>query len=192
MADIALFHSVLGLRAGVLDAARRFTEAGHNVLVVDQYDGEVFDDYEPAMAFAEAIGYPELMARALTAVASLPDGFVVAGFSNGGVMATYVATQRRVSGVLLFSGAAQLEWVGAQAWPAGVPAQLHDADGDPYREQETVDAVAAAVRAAGGDVEVFAYPGDGHLFTDATLPAEYDEKSAELLWERALAFCGRV
>lgn len=192
MADIAIFHSVLGLRPGVLDAARRFTEAGHNVLVVDQYDGEVFDDYPPAMAFAEAIGYPELMARALTAVASLPDGFVVAGFSNGGVMATYVATKRGVGGVLLFSGAAKLEWVGADAWPARVPAQIHDADGDPYREQDTTDAVAAAVRAAGADVEVFAYPGDGHLFTDPTLTAEYDEKSAELLWERALAFCARV
>lgn len=36
--------------------------------------------------------------------------------------------------------------------------------------------------------EVFDYPGAGHLFTDP-VPAEYDEETSALLWERALAFC---
>ena len=42
---------------------------------------------------------------------------------------------------------------------------------------------------AGGPVEIFDYPGTGHLFTDPSLPAEYDEHATSLLWERALAFC---
>ena len=45
MASIALFHSVLGVRPGVLDAAARLRAAGHEVLVGDQYGGRVFDDY---------------------------------------------------------------------------------------------------------------------------------------------------
>jgi len=45
MADIALFHSALGVRPGVLDAADRLRAEDHKVVVVDQYDGRVFDDY---------------------------------------------------------------------------------------------------------------------------------------------------
>ncbi len=61
----------------------------HSVLVVDQYDGRAFDDYDEADAFVQSIGsYPELMRRAVGAVEALRDGFVVAGFSNGGAMAS--------------------------------------------------------------------------------------------------------
>ena len=94
MTQIALFHSVLGVRPGVIDAAERLRAAGHEVEVVDQYGGRVFDDYDEASAHAETIGYPVLMDRAVAAVEHLRDGFVAAGFSNGGGMAEYVATQR--------------------------------------------------------------------------------------------------
>ena len=49
MTTFALVHSVLGVRPGVALAADRLRAAGHDVLVVDQYKGRVFDDYdEPA------------------------------------------------------------------------------------------------------------------------------------------------
>jgi dienelactone hydrolase len=188
MAPIALFHSVLGLRPGVEEAAGRLRAAGHEVLVVDQYDGRRFDSYDEADQFTQTVGYPELMRRAVAAVTGLPDGFVAAGFSNGGGMSEYVATQRRVAGVLMLSGALPLEMLGVKAWPTGVPAQIHYTVGDPFRRQEWVDAVAASVRSAGAPVEVFDYPGDGHLFTDPSLPAEYQPVEAELLWQRVLAF----
>jgi len=188
MTQVALFHSVLGVRPGVEEAAERLRAAGHEVLVVDQYEGRVFDDYEAAGAYAESIGYPELMRRAAAAVEALPDGFVAAGFSNGGGMAEFVATQRRVAGVLMISGALPLEMLGADGWPAGAPAQIHYTEQDPHRRQEWVDAVTAAIRAAGAPLEVFDYAGDGHLFTDASLPNEYQPDAAALLWERVLAF----
>ena len=97
MSTVALFHSVLGVRPGVRDAADRLRAAGHVVHVVDQYDGRVFDSYEEASAFAEGIGYPALMASALAAVEGLPEDLVVMGFSNGGGMATYVAGNRPVA-----------------------------------------------------------------------------------------------
>lgn len=80
MTNIALFHSVLGVRPGVAVAADRFRAAGHDVLVVDQYAGRVFDDYNEAGEFAQAIGYPALMERAAEAVQGLSDGFIAAGF----------------------------------------------------------------------------------------------------------------
>ncbi|MDQ3675534.1 MAG: dienelactone hydrolase family protein [Actinomycetota bacterium] len=188
MPQVALFHSVLGVRPGVEDAAERLRAAGHEVLVVDQYDGRVFDDYDEAGALVESIGFPELMRRAVGTVEALPDGFVAAGFSNGGGMAEYVATQRRVAGVLMLSGALPVEMLGADAWPAGVPAQIHYTQGDPRRRQEWVDAVVASICNAGAPLEVFDYPGGGHLFTDPSLPDEYQPEETELLWQRVLAF----
>jgi dienelactone hydrolase len=192
MTTVALFHSVLGVREGVTDAAARLRTAGHDVLVVDQYDGRVFDDYGEAGAHVERVGFPALMARAADAVRDLPDGFVAAGFSNGAGMAEHVATQRRCAGVLLFSGALPVAVLGAPSWPAGVPAQLHRTSGDPFRSAEWDAALAADVAAAGGDLEVFEYAGRGHLFTHPDLPAEYDPVATDLLWQRALDFCARV
>ena len=188
MTQIVLFHSVLGVRPGVLDAAERLRADGHDVLVPDLYDGTVFDEYDPAMAFQQELG-EELFKRAMEAVADLPDGFVTAGFSAGGGRAVFVATQRPVSGVLLFSEATLVEWFGPDVrWPAGVPAQVHYTLGDPFREQSEVDQFVQDVESAGGQVDVYDYPGDGHLFTDPSLPKEYDAQSTELVWSRALAF----
>ncbi|SOD93983.1 dienelactone hydrolase family protein [Blastococcus haudaquaticus] len=192
MTTIALFHSVLGVRRGVLDAADRLRAAGHQVRVVDQYDGRVFDDYAEAGAHVDSIGFPALMAAALDGVADLPDGFVAAGFSNGAGMAEYVAVQGRCSGALMFSGALPVAMLGATAWPSGVPVQLHAAETDPLRHQEWNDAFLADVRASGASVEVFDYPGSGHLFTDPSLPDEFDASATELLWGRALTFCAAV
>ena len=192
MTTIALFHSVLGVRPGITDAADRLRAAGHDVLVVDQYDGLVFDDYAKAGEYVDRMGFPALMAAALAGVRDLPDGFVVAGFSNGAGMAEYVATQRRCAGILLFSGALPLAMLGADGWPDGLPAQLHNAEGDPLRHQEWIDSVVGDARQAGAAVEAFDYPVNGHLFTDPSLPDEYDASATELLWERAVAFCAAV
>ena len=187
--DIALFHPSMGVRPGVLDAAGRLRAAGHRVLVVDQYDGKVFDDYATAAAFVDEIGFPELMRRAVEGVRELPDGFVAAGFSNGAGMAEHVALHRSCAGVLLFSGTLPLSFLGVESWPTGLPAQIHYMREDPYRNPQWTDALTADIRRAGVPPEVFEYPGRGHLFTDASLPAEYDAEASELLWERALRFC---
>ncbi|MCZ2839882.1 dienelactone hydrolase family protein [Modestobacter sp. VKM Ac-2985] len=187
MTSIALFHSALGVRPGISDAAERLRAAGHQVSVVDQYDGLVFDDYATGSAHTDQIGFPALMQAALDGVAELPDGFVAAGFSNGAGMAEYVATRRRCAGLLLFSGALPLDVLGA-AWPTGLPVQIHYSLDDPFRRQEWIDAVASDATRGGGRVETFDYPGTGHLFTDPSLPTEYDPAATELLWQRALAF----
>ena len=46
MAEVVLFHSVLGLRPGVIAAGDRLRVAGHKVHTPDLYDGEVFDDLD--------------------------------------------------------------------------------------------------------------------------------------------------
>ena len=188
MTTVVIFHSVLGVRRGELDAADRLRTAHHTVYVPDLYDGRVFDTYEPAMEFSRGLGDGHLEERALEAVAELPDGFVVGGFSQGSGTAVHVATKRAVTGVLQFSGLNPLEWFGDDArWPADVDSQSHQSVGDPFRDP-VEDQAAADVRAAGGTLELFDYPGDGHLFTDPTLPDEYDAASTELMWSRVLPF----
>ncbi len=75
MTVIALFHANLGVRPGIIDAADRLRTDGHRVLIVDQYDGRVFTDFEEANRFVEQIGFPELMRRALEAVQTCRTGF---------------------------------------------------------------------------------------------------------------------
>jgi dienelactone hydrolase len=191
LATVALFHSVLGMRPGIHDAAERLRGQGHEVLAVDQYDGRVFDDYAEAGGFASAVGYPELMRRAEAAVGDLTDGFLCLGFSNGGGMSEYVVSRRRVGGVVLCSGALPLQRIGIEAWPSGVPAQIHYTLGDPFRTGGQAEAVAESIAETGSDVQLFDYPGRGHLFTDASLPEEYDPEAAEQLWQRVYAFCVR-
>ena len=45
-----------------------------------------------------------------------------------------------------------------------------------------------AVEDAGGTVEVFDYPGSGHLFADSSLPDEYQPEEAELMLTRIKDF----
>ena len=187
MTTVLLFHSVLGIRQGERDAAARLRAAGHDVVLPDLLDGKVFDAYDPAMAHADELG-EALYEKGVAAAAGLPDGFIVAGFSLGSGVATRVATVRSVSGVLQFSGVNIVEWFGPEAtWPAGVDSQSHQMLDDPFRDPVEQRAL-ADVSAAGGTLEIFDYPGSGHLFTDPTLPDEYAAEATELMWSRVLPF----
>jgi dienelactone hydrolase len=188
MTTIALFHSALGIRRGVDDAAARLRDMGHAVSVVDQYDGRAFDDLAVANAYVEERGFPALMQAALDATADLDDGFVVAGFSNGAGMAEHVALHRRVAGAVLLSGALPLSFLGADAWPGDVPVQLHYAQADPFRDDTWVEATLADIRSSGARVEFHEYAAAGHLFTDESIPDEYDAEASELLWAHVRDF----
>lgn len=78
-----------------------------------------------------------------------------------------------------------------EAWPAGVPVQVHGMDGDPYFADEgDLDAARELVDSTEG-AELFLYPGEQHLFADSSLPS-YDRAAAELLTRRVLAFLDGV
>lgn len=187
MAIVAIFHSALGVRPGLVEFANKLKTIGREVHIVDQYDGQVFDDYDEAGAYVDEVGFPELMTRAIQGVADRPDGFVAIGFSNGAGMAEFVAANRPVSGVVMAGGALPLETIGI-TWPEGVPAQIHATVDDPRRDQDAIDSVKRAVEEAGGTVEVFDYPGSGHLFADSSMPDEYQPAEAELMLSRIKDF----
>jgi len=194
MADIVLFHSVLGPRAGVTDAAARLRAAGHTVHTPDLYRGEArFDAYEPAIAYQDSIGYRELLRRAADDVADLPSGLAYMGFSAGGASAQWLAATRPGAlACVQLHAALPMRVMGLDTWPATVPVQVHFMRDDPFRDQGEIDGMAADVRAAGAPFELFEYAGAGHLFTDPSLPAEYDAAATETLWGRVLALLEKL
>jgi dienelactone hydrolase len=191
MAIVALFHSALGVRPGLVEFANKLKTVGREVHIIDQYDRQVFDDYDEAGTYVEEVGFPDLMATAIQRVADLPDGFVAIGFSNGAGMAEFVAANRPVSGVVMCSGALPLETVGI-TWPEGVPAQIHSTVDDPRRDEDAIKSVKQAVEEAGGSVEVFDYPGSGHLFADSSMDDEYQPAEAELMLTRIKDFLDEI
>jgi dienelactone hydrolase len=186
MAEVVLFHHALGLTPGVTAFADELRGAGHTVHTPDLFDGRTFSSIEEGMAFVEAAGFEEIIARGVRAVEELPEDVVYAGFSLGVLPAQKLAqTRPGARGALLFYSCVATSFFGS--WPAGMPAQIHGMDADPYFVGEgDVDAARAIVEEA-DHVELFLYPGDQHYFADSTLPS-YDPEATALLTRRVLEF----
>ncbi len=193
MAEVLLFHHSLGLTPGVEAFAETIREAGHTVYLPDLYEGRTFPDIESGMAYVGEIGFDTILARGVAVADGLPEELVLAGFSLGVVPAQMLAqTREGAQGALLFSSCVPTSEFSDGGWPLGVPVQVHGMDADPYFVDEgDLDAARALVEAAPGEAELFLYPGDQHLFADASLPS-YDEHAARLLTERAIRFLDGV
>lgn len=195
MAQVLLFPSVLGVRCGVTDLADALTRAGHSVTTVDLLDGETFDDYAAASARVEEVGFPAQMATALEQSKGVTGPFVAIGFSNGAGMAQWVASQRPddVRGVVMIGGGIPMRFL-ESTWPSGVPGQVHVTSEDPFHtEEKHLDGeLEDDVERAGGEYTFVEYQGGGHLFTDPTLPREYQPEEARILIRRVLELVDAV
>ncbi|MEU9830806.1 dienelactone hydrolase family protein [Streptosporangium sp. NPDC048047] len=191
MAEVLLFHHVYGLTAGVREFAEELRRAGHTVHVPDLYEGKVFDDFEEGVAHAQKVGFDVLTERGQAAAEGLPGELVHAGFSLGVLPAQSLAQRRPgAKGALLFHACVPVAEFG-DAWPEGVPVQIHGMDADELFVAEGDLDAARALVAEAGDAELFLYPGDRHLFADPSL-STYDAEATALLTERVLAFLDRI
>ncbi|WP_418956549.1 dienelactone hydrolase family protein [Streptomyces tritici] len=184
--DIMLFHSLYGLRPAVEAAAERLREAGHRVWTPDLFEGRTADSLEEAMAIGNGIGKDELLKRAVLAAAPHSDrGLVYAGFSFGASVAQTLALgDEKARGLLLLHGTSDLA---PNASVDELPVQLHVAEPDPFESDDWLSAWYLQMGRAGADVEVYRYPGAGHLYTDPDLP-DHDAEAAERTWATALGF----
>lgn len=165
--------------------------AGHTVHVPDLYDGQVFDDLEEGVGYAEKMGFGTIIERGVAAAEGLPGGLVYAGFSLGVLPAQKLAqTRAGAIGALLFHACVPFSEFGA-AWPRGVRVQIHGMDRDEFFAGEgDLDAARSLVETT-TEAELFLYPGDRHLFADSSLPS-YDKDAAEVLTQRVLDFLDNV
>ena len=185
MSEVVLYHHVQGLTDGVRSFAETLREAGHRVHTPDLFDGRTFDTIEEGMAFAREAGFGALTERGVAAGEEITSGAVYAGFSFGVMPAQQLAqTRPDARGALLMYSCLPVSEFG-EAWPEGVPVQVHGKQADPFFAEDIEaarDLVDSAARA-----ELFLYPGEEHLFADSSLPA-YDAAAAALLMERVVAF----
>lgn len=187
MAEVLLFHHAQGLTPGVIAFADNLRRAGHIVHTPDLFEGRTFDTIEEGMSFVMEVGFDEMIERGVHAAQGLPNGLVYAGFSFGEVCAQKLAqTRAGARGALLFYSCVPVSAFG-EAWPKGVPVQVHGMDADPiFVGEGDIDAARTLVAAA-DEAELFLYPGDQHYFADSSLPS-YDPEASALLTQRVLDF----
>ena len=190
MAEVLLFHHVLGRTSGMEALAERFRAAGHTVHQPDLFEGLVFDDREEGSAYVREIGFDTIVERGRLVAEALPRELVYAGVSLGALPAQLL-TQTRLGarGAFLVSAAIEPSEFGAP-WPAGVPVQIHLKEGDPLLVEGDLDA-ARSIVATVPDAELFLYPGSGHLFTELG-HADHDAAAADLFVGRAAELLARL
>lgn len=189
MSEVLLYHHVQGLTDGVRAFADELRQAGHTVHTPDLFDGRSFETLEDGMAFARETGFDTLGERGVAAAEDIGPAVVYAGFSFGVTIAQRLAqTRAGARGALLMYSCLPVSEFG-EAWPEGVPAQVHGKAGDEFF-LEDIEA-ARALADSTDQVELFLYPGTEHLFADSSLPS-YDPEAAALLTERVLAFLDNV
>ena len=188
MAEVLLFHHVMGQTPGFFAFADELRQAGHTVHTPNLLDGRTFDSIDEGLAYVGEIGFGEVIGRGDRAASELPEGLVYGGFSLGVMPAQLLAqTRPGARGALLFSAALPASEFGE--WPAGVPLQIHMMEDDEWVDED-LPAARELVAVVDG-AELFLYPGDRHLFADGSLP-DYDESAATLLRQRVHAFLAGV
>jgi dienelactone hydrolase len=188
MAEVLLFHHAQGQTEGFHAFAEALRAEGHVVHTPDLYDGNTFAELDDGMGYAKQVGFDVLLDRGVAAAEGLPTAIVYAGFSLGVMPAQKLAqTRPGARGALFFHACLPPSEFGA--WPEGVPVQIHAMEDDEWFEEDAAAARELVDSVEGAELHL--YPGNRHLFADASLP-DYDAAAATLLRERTLAFLERL
>ncbi len=185
MAEVLLLHHVQGRTDGMEALADRLRAAGHPVALPDLFEGRTFSTIDEGMEYARGVGFATLLDRGVATAAEHGPGLVLVGFSLGVMPAQRLAqTRSGVRAAVLVDGCLPVEEFG-DAWPDGVPVQVHGMEGDPFFAEGGDLEAARELVASTDDAELFLYDGDQHLFADASLDG-HDAAATDLLVERVL------
>lgn len=188
-----------GLVGHVTALVDRFAEVGYVALAPDLYHGEIATEPDEARKLLMALEMDRAakdIAGAAYYLAGRPEqhgGIGVVGFCMGGSLALWTATlSDEVTAAVGFYP--PLNWESmAPRWSnyAGKAAMIHTAESDGGSAAAGIGTAVAAISAAGGEVEVYDYPGTHHAFFNDDRPEVYDPAAAALAWDRTLELFGR-
>lgn len=185
-----------GLVPHIRSVVERLAEAGFVAMAVDHYRGvettepdeanKLMMGLQVAAAAADiAAGADYLLSR--DDVTSSSVGSV--GFCMGGGLSLLAPTVSAVSSAVAFYP--------AMPWPdfhpdwaqyAGKAALIHKAEADEAHAGPKIAEYTEAIRAAGGEVSIFDYPGSDHAFFNDDRPEVFNADHAAAAWQRSIDF----
>jgi len=186
-----------GLVDQITRTCDRFAEAGFTALAPDLYHGTTVPLTEPDEAGKEMMALE--MGQSAKELSGAVDELVrrtgrphigAVGFCMGGGLALVLGTQRPDAVAAVVPAYGLIPWPDAQPDYGQLTAavQIHVAEEDDYFTPEAARALEGQLTALGREVEVHSYPGAGHAFFNEDRPEAYHPPSADLLWERTVAF----
>ena len=190
-----------GLVDQITRTCDRFAEAGFTALAPDLYHGTTVPLTEPDEAGKEMMALE--MGRAAKELSGSVDELVrrtgrpkvgAVGFCMGGGLALVLATQRPDAVAAVVPAYGLIPWPDAQPDYAQLAAavQAHVAEEDDFFTPEAGHQLEAELQGLGKEVEFYYYPGAGHAFFNEDRPEVHHPESADLLWERTVAFLHRT
>lgn len=189
---VVVLHAWWGLTEMFERVCDRLAAAGYVAFAPDLLQGRVSDTVEGAERNLSEQNRELTNAIVLGAIdqlraqAKLKGGAVgVLGFSMGAPWALRLAEAAPddITAAVLFYGAADGDFNVVRAAVLG-----HFAEQDEWEPLEYVRQMEDGLRAAGRDVTLHIYPEASHWFFEDNRPDAYHPASAELAWERTLAF----
>ena len=175
----------------------RFAEAGFTALAPDLFHGTTVPLTEPDEAGKQ------MMALQMDGAAKDLSGAVdellhrtgrtqvgVMGFCMGGGLALVLGTQRPDAVKAIVPAYGLIPWPDAQPDFSELDAAIlgHAAGQDDYFTPEAAHELEAQLKAMGKNVEFHHYREAGHAFFNEDRPEVHHQESADLLWERSVAF----
>ena len=196
-AGIIVLQEWWGLVDQIKRTVDRFAEAGFTALAPDLYHGTTVPLTEPDEAAKE------MMALTMDGAAKDLSGAVdelqrrtgrtqvgVIGFCMGGGLALVLGTQRPDAVKAIVPAYGLIPWPDAQPDFGQLDAAIlgHAAGEDDYFTPEAAMELEAQLKALGKDVAFHHYPDVDHAFFNEDRPEVHDQDSADLLWDRSIAF----
>lgn len=186
-----------GLVGHICDVVDRFAAAGFVAYAPDLYHGVATTEPDTASKLMMELELDRAGREIVNAaawlltrddVSSASVGTV--GFCMGGALAIWGGTlSPDITACVGFYPAGSWQRQ-APVWSnfAGKAAQIHCSEGDGTSAAPAIQEAVDEIRAAGGAVEAFDYPGTQHAFFNDDRPEVHNQSAATLAWERTVAF----
>jgi carboxymethylenebutenolidase len=187
-AGVLVLHDWYGLLPHVRSTCDELAAVGLVAVAPDLYEGRTTLDPQQAEALMEALDSATVRARVDAATAALRertgDGPVGGlGFSMGGFRTLLEATTGAYDAVAVYYAALDEE----QAASIHCPVLLHMAEEDEFDPPEVYQNFAAALQAAGTEVQSHTWPGTKHSFANRDVALYAPDQAAEA-WSITVQF----
>ncbi len=186
-----------GLVPHVESLVDRFAEAGFVALAPDLYHGAKTDEPNEAtrmmMALAMDPAARDIAGAARFLFESDPtsgNGIGAVGFCMGGSLALWSATLApQLTTAVGFYPALPWDRMSPE-WPnyEGKAAMIHCSEQDGTSAAAGIQEAKTAIENAGGNIELFDYPGTQHAFFNDERPEVYDAAASASAWDRTVQF----